>query len=237
MLILGIGLLLPGIVLAQYSSSALSVQSMKMHQTTSPVFPQHALQVGLTSGEACIAIAVDSTGQLADHLVVGYTFPDFAEVAVAAVKRWRFEPALLGGEPVGSIVELTFHFETKGPVVITQNIMEFLEARMVRMMQEGYSFHPCLAAKLDGMPTPVTRVTPVYSKDLAGKGVKGAIKVEFYIDETGTVRLPSVSAADDAVLGSLAVNAVNQWKFTPPTSHGRAVLVKAVQVFDFANGG
>jgi periplasmic protein TonB len=237
MFLLGIGLMLPGIVLAQIPPSPPAYQPMKIHQTAEPIYPFHAQQLGITSGEACIAIATDSTGKLVDHLVVGYTYPDFADAALVAVKRWRFEPSVLRGEPVGNIVEITFHFEVQGTIVTSQTILEHLEARLVRMMEAGYAFHPCPPQKLDGMPTPVTVVEPAYSKDLASKGIKGSVQVEFYIDETGAVRLPAVSANCDAVLGSLAVIAMNQWKFTPPTSKGHAVLVKAVQVFHFANGG
>jgi len=51
----------------------------------------------------------------------------------------------------------------------------------------------------------------------------------------GAVRLPSVSTEQDAVLTRLAIDALKQWKFSPPTSRGRPVLVKASQVFDFGN--
>jgi TonB family protein len=237
MFLLSIGLMLPGIVLAQIPPAPPVYQPMKIHQTAEPIYPYHAQQLGISSGEACIAIATDSTGQIVDHLVIGYTHPDFAEAALVAIKRWRFEPALLQGDPVGNLVEVTVHFETQGTIVTSQTILEHLEARLVSMMQAGYAFHPCPPQKLDGMPTPVTTVAPAYTKELAGKGIKGSIPVEFYIDEKGAVRLPAVSAKCDAVLGSLAVTAMSQWKFTPPTSKGHAVMVKAVQVFHFANGG
>jgi outer membrane biosynthesis protein TonB len=68
---------------------------------------------------------------------------------------------------------------------------------------------------------------------LADKGVKGQVTVEYYIDETGAVRMPAVSADDNPILGALTVIAIGQWKFTPPTSRGKGVLVKASQVFDF----
>ena len=50
------------------------------------------------------------------------------------------------------------------------------------------------------------------------------------VDSTG-------SAEDDNLLTALAINALSQWKFEPPTSHGRAVLVRASQVFNFENRG
>jgi TonB family protein len=59
------------------------------------------------------------------------------------------------------------------------------------------------------------------------------VAIDFYIDETGTVRMPAVSIKDDSELTALAVMALRQWKFEPPTRNGRPVLVKATQVFNF----
>jgi len=66
--------------------------------------------------------------------------------------------------------------------------------------------------------------------------VRGSVNVEFYIDETGAVRLPSLAPGENLELGSLAIAALSQWRFNPPTSRGRAVLVKAVQTFNFKDG-
>jgi outer membrane biosynthesis protein TonB len=47
------------------------------------------------------------------------------------------------------------------------------------------------------------------------------------------VRVPAVSINDDSVLTALAVAALRQWRFEPPTRNGSPVLVKASQVFNF----
>jgi outer membrane biosynthesis protein TonB len=62
------------------------------------------------------------------------------------------------------------------------------------------------------------------------------VSVDFFIDETGSVRMPAVSANDDVHLTALAIDALRQWKFEPPTHNGRPVLAKAVQVFNFGTG-
>ena len=61
----------------------------------------------------------------------------------------------------------------------------------------------------------------------------GRVTVDFYITEDGTVRLPSVSPYDDSQLTALAIDALRQWKFEPPTHNGNPTLVKATQVFSF----
>jgi TonB family protein len=235
-LILGLGLLLSGSVLAQPSPATPEWQSLKILQTVEPIFPYRLMELTLTEGEARLVIRVDTTGKLAEWLVVGYTQPEFADAAVAAVKQWQFEPARFHGIPVGTISELSFTFSARG-VVVSQSVADIVEAQTLRMFNGRYVFEPCPSAELDRQPEPIAAVAPSYPKALADKGVRGQVTVEFYIDQTGTVRLPSVSMRDNVELGSLAVTAVSQWKFTPPTSRGRSVLVKAVQVFDFKDGG
>lgn len=236
MLILGIGVLLSGSLLAQTSTSGSDWQSLKILQTANPVFPSHLIQVGVADGEARVVINTDASGKLTDWLVVGYTHPEFAEAAVKAIKQWTFEPAQLQGEPVGTTIELSFYFEAKG-VVVSTTCTDILEGRFLRMMAGRYTYQPCSPRELDRMPAPVVTIMPQYSGALAKKGVTGKVTVEFFIDETGAVRLPAASAKDDTMLIALAIDALNQWKFTPPTSRGRGVLVKASQEFDFRNGG
>ena len=236
MLILGIGVLLSGSLLAQTSTSRSDWQSLKIVQTANPVFPSHLMQAGVTEGEARVVINTDASGKLADWLVVGYTHPEFAEAAVVAIKQWTFEPARLQGEPVGTTIELSFYFEAKG-VVVSTTCTDILEGRFLRMMAARYAYQPCSPRELDRMPAPVVTIMPQYSGALAKKGVMGKVTVEFFIDETGAVRLPAASAKDDTMLIALAIDALNQWKFTPPMSRGRGVLVKASQEFDFRNGG
>ena len=215
MLILGIGVLLSGSLLAQTSTSRSDWQSLKILQTADPVFPSHLMQVGVTDGEARVVINTDASGKLVDWLVVGYTHPEFAEAAVKAIKQWTFEPARLQGEPVGTTIELSFYFEAKG-VVVSTTCTDILEGRFLRMMAAHYAYQPCSPRELDRIPTPIVTITPQYSGAMAKKGVTGKVTVEFFIDETGAVRLPAASAKDDTMLIALAIDALNQWKFTPP---------------------
>ena len=210
---------------------------MKIQQTTEPVFPHHLLQVGVTRGSARVVISTSADGKLSDCLLLGYTHPQFGETAVAALKQWTFVPARMQGEPVGTVDELEFDFSTSGVVVTTPNIVEVEEARILRVRPDHFTPLACAARSLDESPKPILTVNPSYPLALAKRGFKGSIVVDFYIDETGAVRLPSVSSEQDAVLTRLAVDALKQWRFSPPTIRGRPVLVRASQVFNFSNGG
>ncbi len=235
--LIGIGVLLVGSLLAQSPASSPDWQSMKIQRTTDPTFPRHLLQIGITRGSARLVISTGADGKLSEWLVLGYTQPEFADVAVAALKEWTFLPARWQGEPVGTVDELEFDFSTSGVVISTPNICETEEARIWRVRPDQFTYLPCAARSLDQPPRPILAVRPHYPVELAKQGIKGSISIDFYIDEMGAVRLPSVSTEQDAVLTRLALDALKQWKFSPPTSRGRPVLVKASQKFDFGNGG
>jgi len=206
---------------------------LKIVQTIEPAFPAAMVQRGITQGEASLAINTGPDGRLVDLLVVSYSRPEFAEAAKSAVKQWTFEPARLDGEPVGTTVEIRFSFEAHGVIVSMSTVGDVLDAQLARIFRDGFSYQPCGARTLDKLPAPVVSVTPRYSKELAARGIKGRVRIEFYIDEDGNVRLPATTITDDSMLTALAVEAIKQWKFSPPTSRGRAVLVRASQDFEF----
>jgi TonB family protein len=227
------GLLMAGPTFAQFLQPQPEWQSVGILQTVNPIFPYRLQQLAVGTGEARVAVNTDATGKLVEYLVVGYTMPEFADAAVTAIKQWKFEPARWRGEPVGTTIELIFSYEAKGVVVSTANLDEQMEALFLRLTEGRYVYRPCSLRELDRIPTPVVTITPQYSSKLAAKGVKGKVTIDFYIDETGTVRMPAVSIKDDSELTALAVVALRQWKFEPPTRNGRPVLVKATQVFNF----
>lgn len=236
MLALGIGLLLAGSAPSPAAVDRSDWQSLKVVESSDPVFPPRLMQLAVTQGEARVVISVDRKGALTEWLVTGYTRPEFATAVVEAIKEWKFEPARLRGEPMGAIAELTFQFTAQGVVVSSVNLAELAEIQTMRLLDGRYRFRACMPAELDRVPAPLSTVAPAYPRALAEQGVRGSVNVEFYIDETGAVRLPSLAPGENLELGSLAIAALSQWKFTPPTSRGRTALVKAVQTFNFKDG-
>jgi len=222
-------------LLAQLPAVPNEFQSLKIIETAMPIFPETMIASHRNGGQARIVISVDADGKLREWLAVAYTDRAFADQAVSALKEWSFEPARWRGEPVSVSVTLTFDFEVKG-VVISTTGSESLDAQLNALLGDARAFTPCTLRELDRIPVPLHSVAPSYSKDLSDKGVTGEVIVEFYIDEEGTVRMPCVVDRPDRALANLAIDAVQQWKFEPPTRNGRPVLVHVRQLFRFKPG-
>jgi TonB family protein len=107
---------------------------------------------------------------------------------------------------------------------------------MYQLMSGAYRYHACALRELDRIPTPKKIVKPIYPVEMAKSGHHGRVVVDFYIDESGRVRMPAVSletTRNDEELATAAVTAVSQWEFEPPVSHGRPALVAIQQEFNF----
>jgi TonB family protein len=217
--------------LAQPESRPPELQSIRIIQTVDPIFPESLVATHRHGGQAIIFVSIDHHGRLADWLPLRYTDPLFAEAAVAALKLWQFEPARLRGEPVPVSIELSFIFEVKGVVVSVSPTETF--AAHFNDLTGGSRYAPCTLRELDRIPVPLKTVSPIYPEPLAARGVTGEVAVNFYIDERGAVRMPYVTAHPHQTLANLAVDAVRQWQFEPPTRRGLPVLVQVRQVFKF----
>ena len=86
---------------------------------------------------------------------------------------------------------------------------------------------------LDRIPTPLHIVKPVLPTRLPKGSAPVEVTVDFYIDETGHVRMPAVDRSEDNAPAWAAVQAVAQWTFAPPTVNGVPVTVLATQSFVF----
>jgi TonB family protein len=230
--------LLCGVAAAQPAQITIpGFESMQIEARGMPNFPVTLIGRGITTGTVRVVIKVDETGRLDDWLVVAYTHETLARSAVDALKRWKYTPARLNGEPVSAQAEMQFTFRVEG-VVVSQNMVEHFLAR-ARGDEPEFVYRPSTLRELDRIPTPVHVVSPNYSPELAQRGIHGDVTVEFYIDEKGQVRLPVVPGNQPPELTELAVAAVSQWTFEPPTRRGQPVLVQVRQVFHFepANPG
>jgi TonB family protein len=196
-------------------------------QTVAPLFPLQLERDGINSGRVKFIIKVDKTGKLEDMLVTEYTQRPFADEAIKVVKQWTFGPAWVGTEPVGWVRELSIYFRTDGMMVTFDNAEAPSHIRMAEHRDEIIEYRVCPLRDLDRIPTPRHIVAPAASLQADA----GEVKVEFYIDEEGRVRIPVARETSDAGFANAAVDAVSQWQFDPPTSKGKPVLVHVVQIF------
>jgi TonB family protein len=152
---------------------------------------------------------------------------------VAALRRCNFTPAVVAGAPVTAVREMRFRFSRAGVAIENLTGIDVLSRALERATFDHMSFRALALRELDRIPTPVTVIKPRMPEALATSRASGTVTVEFYIDETGNVRMP---AALDRTLSDHAceaVEAVRQWKFEVPTAHGKPALALVRQKFHF----
>jgi len=184
--------------------------------------------IQLAYGAASVVINVDADGKLADCLVTKYTDPAFADEAVRVLREWKYQPALVDGKPVGSLLTLSFEFRAHLKVMTTYDpdpfhgrLYSFLGPRVTQVLHQ--------AAELDEPVTTVQTVKPEVSAPPAG----GNVLVSFYVDPEGRARMPVVVSSSQDLLAQAAVDALTQWRFKPPTVAGHPAAVRVEQEFVF----
>ena len=82
---------------------------------------------------------------------------------------------------------------------------------------------------------PIVRITPAYPIEARRKKQEGWVKMEFTVQEDGTVADIKVrEASPSGIFDQAAVAAIGQWKFRPAMQNGKAVRKRAVQTLNFA---
>lgn len=189
-------------------------------------FPRKLLRSSITAGDVRVYLDVDAQGRLVDHLIVGYTHYEFANVVSRTLGRWRFEPAVASGRPVACTLAMNVRFEVNGVMVA-----ERTRAEDPPHVLRSFTFRARELDELDRVPAVLATVAPRNPAAANEPAITGKASVEFFIDENGDVRMPVVTAADDVRLGWAAVAAIEQWQFEPPRRGGHPVLAHAAQTF------
>jgi TonB family protein len=227
--LLGIISLVAPVLASDQGEAPPPAKHFKIIQTARMMYPLRMMNEGVSHGVSKAVLHVNAQGQLVDFLVVAYTHLAFAEETEQAIKKWRFEPEYADGEPIDTVMEITFNFEVNGVMLVQRfgNYVPHLDAFA------GYEYQACSMRNLDRIPTPVSIVTPTYPLEWGKRGISGKVVVDFYIDETGKTRFVASPVGSNELLAGIAVAAVQKWQFSPPTRKGRPVLVHAQQIFDF----
>jgi len=232
-------------------------RSLSIIQTTEPSVKPKIGEILPAFGMVRMLITIDASGKLEDSMLVDYDDQRFADAAVEAVRKWHYEPARQNGAPIGVRTMLVFNFETRGQVVsmtgcdsVMAFIKNFSSAQPVRRV--------CRPSELDVIPKPIVVVspspvmpsemaamidnvlvaaiviTPTATKAVNAPSENKGVLVDFFIDEAGHPRMLTVNSRCNELMASAAVEALEQWRFSPPTMKGVPVAVRAQQWFDFS---
>ncbi|MBT5813722.1 MAG: hypothetical protein HOI15_05145 [Opitutales bacterium] len=206
-----------------------------------PIFPISLRNRGLTWGHVTIHVDIDYSGELRDWLVTQASHKDFAKEVESVIGQWKFAPPMWKGKPISIIGAIDINFRSQGDVVslnissgIADVIMKYSNPSPIDRI-EIVEFD-----QLDTYPELIKTVKPLVPKRLNAKHRNTVGIFTFYIDTEGYVRLPHIDRIEgkiDIRLLEAAQDALEQWRFNPPTSKGRKVIVAVSQPFVFGENG
>jgi TonB family protein len=200
--------------------------------TVEPQIPARLRMEGLRDARVTFAVDVDAEGKLLDWMVIEASHTELIAPCIAAIRRWRYIPARYDGARVPARTQFTLNISQTG-AVISRTTVDALNDFIERLVARPLDYRISRADEIDRPLAVLSRVSPEYARDAERQGVGGRVRVYFFVDDEGNVRLPAVPAETHPYLSGIAVKAMRGWKFSPPTSAGRPVAVAAVQEFNF----
>lgn len=199
-----------------------------------PVYPAE-LNEKKVSGRAVLSVVVDPRGVVTEASVVSATEPAFGAAAGAAVRQWKFFPALKDEKPVACRIEVTLPFTpdaaAKPPAAASRpapdkNLANSpLPAGVIRFDQ------------LDKPPAVKVRTAPRYPFEMKRRGIQGNVVVQFIVDEKGFVHDCVALNSTNPEFEGPAIDAVSQWRFKPGVKGGRPVACQMMMPIGFKLGG
>ncbi len=169
-------------------------------------------------GTVSLAVLVDPAGRAVDWLMTDSTAPECEQAAVARLRQITFAPARLDGRSAPAHLGLIFVY-AGGALKLSATGVENLADRATAPVRQ--------LDQLDARPRLLQEVRPQ-----AGPG-PGRVKLQFFIDRDGRVRLPMAIETDDPALSASALDAVTEWRFAPPQHAGHPVIALVRQEFRF----
>lgn len=216
----------------RYDANAQMQIEFSIKKTKDPIFPVRLRSEGYLEGHATFAIYVDQNGVLRDFLVLEATRLEFAREVEKVLPQWEFSVPYVDGEKASLASMVKVSFERTG--VIVYESAGLITPWAFRQKDVAYRIYGLW--ELDKVPVPIDLVKPDFHTELLeDRDVVNAV-FEFYIDEKGHVRIPTLREADDKVderLLVIAQDTLLQWRFDPPKVNGKPVVARAAQPFRF----
>jgi TonB family protein len=187
-----------------------------------PKYPEDAKKEKL-EGTVWLKVWIDESGRVTNATVQKSDTKVFESAAVAAVKQWKFKPAIAKGKPVSVWVSIPFRFklEEKGA------------SAPVPGMPKAKLEPPVEDLKVDKEPEALKQINPKYPQKALKDRIEGTVTTKLWIDDLGNVVTAKVAKTDNDIFNEAAINAGKQWKFKPALLNGKPVAVWITVPFRF----
>lgn len=166
-----------------------------------PDYPAEARPAGLT-GQVKVEFVVEPDGAVTRERVQRSSDEIFNPGALAAVRRWKFKPALLDSVPVACGMGATLVFDPEA----TRRKTTPDWAPPPQQMPHPLPLTPA---------HPSSGLDPDYPAELDETRLPGRVQIEFTVDEAGQVRHPKVLWASHPAFVERALHTLLKATFTP----------------------
>lgn len=223
----------------RYRAESSSEVEFDLHINKDPTFPLILERKKIDKGSAVFAIYVNPKGELADFLLLEATRIEFAEAVEHVLPDWDYPVPMVDGEPAAIVSKITVTFKRGAGVVYTTSGYENMQSffgQFTHASETSESYRTYATSELDSIPIPTHVEKPAFHIELLEERNLVNAVFEFYIDEEGKVRIPTLREADEEIderLLVIAQEALLNWRFDPPKRNGKPVVARAAQPFRF----
>jgi TonB family protein len=207
-----------------------------------PAYPPLARQARI-QGTVVLKATINKTGDVVNlQLISGH--PMLAPAAIEAVKRWKYKPYVLNGEPVEVETNVTVNFQLAEPPKQTPSPDEPpTEGAVPGGIPGGQGFgvigsvsstpgdanHPGVPVRVRvskgvSQGLLITKVAPEYPADAREARIQGVVILGVIINKEGNVESIQLISGHP-MLAPAAIEAVKQWKYKPYLLNGNPVEV------------
>lgn len=194
-----------------------------------PDYPSAAMLRNLT-GSVVVEAVVKADGTVGDVRIEKSLDAQFGldAAALAAVRKWRFEPAKLKGAPVAILIcaEVAFvlHKHESGPTEAEREA-EFVKQAGAHRASEDGVIAPVVARPVPVQHTPAARAA----------GIEGIVEIDVVVLPNGTVGPARVRKSLDAVHGldDEALDIAKRYLFKPNSGTFRGAPARVVVTLPF----
>jgi len=198
-------------------------------KTVQPSYPAAAKKDKI-EGTVWVKVRVDETGKVAEAKVEKSEASVLEGATIAAVKQWKFNPAISKGKPISLWVTIPFRFKLQDKEMSESRPAVNMKVRPVFPTKQ---LPPVENMKVDRDPEAVEQVNPKYPEKAMQDRTEGTVWTKMWIDESGNVVEVKVAKTENEVFNSAAIEAGKKWKFKPAILNGKPVAVWITVPFRF----
>lgn len=192
-----------------------------------PIFPPGLGGVINGAGDVVMVVTVDDKGKIIESIALQATRIEFVEAINRVSGDWQFEATASNTWPRREVLE--FNFRRSGVVTAISHAEaakeEFVTTNELKIRTMQWK-------DLDAEPQKISSAMPKVSKTMLVEYGSKPLLVHFIIDEQGRVRVPVVST-DNAELAEAVLNAVRQWRYSPPLYQQKPTAVEVTRALTF----